>query len=150
MKKEPDVMPNLGSLLRELRERRGLSLRQVYLKSGVSNSYLSQVETGQKIPSARVLSKLAPVYRVEVTTLLEEAGLMPKKTDELKAAEKRGKHIKLPPGLKELTEDEVIMEHFKISSFEITRVAEFNFKRGARPGKMEFLLLILFLRQIKA
>jgi transcriptional regulator with XRE-family HTH domain len=150
MKNESVAESNFGTFLRRLREKRGLSLRQVGLKTGVSHSYLSQVENQRKIPSARILSMLSQVYRTDMTVLLEEAGLMPKKGSENKISEEQSKHTILPPVLKELTADKVIMDHFDISPFEITRIAEFNFKRGAKLEKNEFLLFILFLRQINA
>jgi HTH-type transcriptional regulator, competence development regulator len=150
MKNENCETSEFGAFLKRLRERRGLNLRQVEIKSGVSHSYLSQMENHGNIPSAQVLAKLAPVYRVDVTVLLQEAAIMPKKTDGKTPLDEHGGHELMPPALKELTEDELLMERFDISSFEITRLAEFNYRRGARLGKQEFLLLILFLRQLQA
>lgn len=143
---------DLGSFLKRLRERHGLSLRQVGLKTGVSHSYLSQVENQGIIPSAQILSKLSSVYKMDITVLLGEAGLMPKRQNEHKAPEEQVSVLPLnmPPGLKDLTTDISCMEYFEITPFEITRIAEFNFKRGAKLTKKEFLLLILFLRQINA
>jgi len=141
---------DFGVFLRQLRERRGLSLRQVELKTGISHSYLSQVENQKKIPSAQILSKLSQVYKTDMTVLLEEAGLMPTKKNDHQVSEEQGEYNVSPPGLKELTSDKTLMGYFEISTFEITRIAEFNFKRGAKLTKKEFLLLILFLRQINA
>lgn len=64
----------VGQYLRELRQRVRLSLREVEQQVGVSNSYLSQVETGQRRPGTNVLKRLAPLYRVSVRDLLERAG----------------------------------------------------------------------------
>ncbi|MDO8751703.1 MAG: helix-turn-helix transcriptional regulator [Dehalococcoidia bacterium] len=64
----------VGQYLRELRQRVRLSLREVEQKVGVSNSYLSQVETGQRRPGTNVLKRLAPLYGVSVRDLLELAG----------------------------------------------------------------------------
>jgi transcriptional regulator with XRE-family HTH domain len=141
---------NFGRFLRQLREKRGLSLRQVEQKAGISHSYLSQVEKHEKIPSAQVLSRLAPILHVDALVLFEEAGLMAKKTKDQVVSDDARKYLSLPPGLRELSEDSFLMEHFKITSFELTRLSEFNFKRGAKLDKKEFLLLILFLRQINA
>ena len=85
-----------------------------------------------------------------MTVLLEEAGLMPTKKNDHQVSEEQGEYNVSPPGLKELTSDKTLMGYFEISTFEITRIAEFNFKRGAKLTKKEFLLLILFLRQINA
>jgi HTH-type transcriptional regulator, competence development regulator len=66
---------NLGSFLRSNRERRALTLRAVERATGVSNAYLSQLESGKiRQPSPVVLHKLAEFYEVEYTVLLDQAG----------------------------------------------------------------------------
>ena len=62
--------------LRELRQKQRLSLREVGEKVGVSTSYLSQIETGERVPSADMLRRLAPAYGVPVRDLLEVAGYL--------------------------------------------------------------------------
>ena len=42
-----DDVVQVGAALREVRERRGLSLREVARRVGVSPSFISQVETGK-------------------------------------------------------------------------------------------------------
>jgi transcriptional regulator with XRE-family HTH domain len=50
----------LGTLLRSLRDRRGLSLREVAQLAGTDHAYIYRLETGAKeAPSEDVLSKLA-------------------------------------------------------------------------------------------
>ncbi len=67
--------PQLGPYLRSLREARGLTLREVEEASGVSNAYLSQLETGKiSKPSPHILHKLAAVYGVPYEILMEKAG----------------------------------------------------------------------------
>ena len=64
-----------GTYLRELRRARRLTLREVQEKSGVSNSYLSQVENGRILqPSPHVLQKLAEAYDVPYEHLMARAG----------------------------------------------------------------------------
>lgn len=64
-------------ILKELRERAGLTLRQVEEATQISNSYLSQLETGKiNSPSAQSLYILSKLYGVSVETLLIEAGLV--------------------------------------------------------------------------
>lgn len=65
---------SLGQYLKDLRQSAGLSLRDVQMRTGVSNSYLSQVETGQRRPGTNVLQRLAPIYAVSVRELLEQSG----------------------------------------------------------------------------
>lgn len=66
----------LGNYLRELRTRKRLTLREVEEQSGVSGSYLSQVEQGKRHPSAELLRKIAPTYGASVKELLTMAGYL--------------------------------------------------------------------------
>jgi len=64
-----------GEYIRNLRNERGLKIRQVELYSGVSNSYLSLLENGKRdIPSPDILKKLARVYKVSYADLMKKAG----------------------------------------------------------------------------
>ena len=65
--------PPITSLLRRLRGTR--TLRQVEAETGISNAYLSNIESGAKRPGAKILSKLAAYHRVPLQDLLETAGL---------------------------------------------------------------------------
>jgi transcriptional regulator with XRE-family HTH domain len=64
-----------GQFLRAARERKSLSLRAVERATGVSNAYLSQLESGKiRQPSPIVLHKLAELYGVSYGAVLERAG----------------------------------------------------------------------------
>lgn len=66
---------NLGGFLRGSREQRALTLRAVEKATGVSNAYLSQLESGKiRQPSPLVLHKLAQLYEMPYALLLEKAG----------------------------------------------------------------------------
>lgn len=66
---------SLGSLLRSARTRLGLSLREVERRTGISNGYLSLLETGNaRKPSPEFLAKLAEVYGTSYELLMELAG----------------------------------------------------------------------------
>ena len=67
-------LKEMGAYLKKLREDKGLSTREVYELSKVSNSYLSLVENGHRRASAVVLKKLAPVYNVNYLDLYINAG----------------------------------------------------------------------------
>ena len=75
---ELDEQPKvLGVVLADLRNAKGLSLREVQEATGhaVSNAYLSQLEHHKiKKPSPNVLRSLADVYGVPYETLMEKAG----------------------------------------------------------------------------
>jgi transcriptional regulator with XRE-family HTH domain len=63
--------------MRSLREGQKLSVREAAAKSGVSVSYITQIENERrKTPSPEVLKKLAPAYNVPVRDLLKAAGYM--------------------------------------------------------------------------
>ena len=62
----------LGPLLRRLRG--GLSLRDVNRLTGVSSSYLSKIERGERPPGANLLRKLAFAYNVDAEDLIRQAG----------------------------------------------------------------------------
>lgn len=68
-------LESLASLLRESRERLGLTLREVEAKTEISNAYLSQIE-GAKIkqPSPQVLHKLCSLYGCSYAAAMEMAG----------------------------------------------------------------------------
>jgi transcriptional regulator with XRE-family HTH domain len=60
-----DSVTELGRRLREIRSWRGLSLRHAAELSGISYSYLAQIERGEKaVNSSRVLEALANTLRV--------------------------------------------------------------------------------------
>lgn len=70
--REPDGNEDFGTLLRRLRGE--LSLRDVNRLCGVSGSYLSQIERGQRMPGSNLVLKLAEAYDVDGEELLRRAG----------------------------------------------------------------------------
>ena len=64
----------IGPLLRRLRG--DIGLREVGRRTGISNSYLSQIERGDRRPGPSVLKRLAALYDVEVQDLLSRAGFL--------------------------------------------------------------------------
>lgn len=70
-------MSSFAEYMRSLREGQKLSVREAAAKSGVSVSYITQIENERrKTPSPEVLKKLAPAYNVPVRDLLKAAGYM--------------------------------------------------------------------------
>lgn len=69
-------MSKFGEYLRRIRKLKGLTLTKLEELSGVSNSYLSQVENGQFKPSVEILKKLAKVLDVPYIELLQKAGVL--------------------------------------------------------------------------
>jgi transcriptional regulator with XRE-family HTH domain len=68
-------MTELGRRLRRLRRSQERTLREIALKVGYSEAYLSQVETGRASPSLASLKKIAAGYGVSVVELfIDEDG----------------------------------------------------------------------------
>ncbi len=59
-----------GKKLREIREKKGLSLREAARKASISPTLLSLIETGKRKPTSAVLVKLASVLSVPQDELL--------------------------------------------------------------------------------
>jgi transcriptional regulator with XRE-family HTH domain len=63
-----------GDYLRQLREDRQYTLRDVEQMAQVSNAYLSQVERGERgIPHFKVLKRLAEAYGVPLSAIIQAA-----------------------------------------------------------------------------
>jgi transcriptional regulator with XRE-family HTH domain len=69
----------LGKILRQQRRMKSMPLHEVAAKSGVSSSYICRVENGKRLPSARILHKIAEPLGFEDNELLMLAGYL--KTD---------------------------------------------------------------------
>jgi transcriptional regulator with XRE-family HTH domain len=67
---------DVGSFIREQRERSALSIRKLAEMTGVSNPYLSQIERGIRTPSAEILRSIAGALSIRTETLYERAGLL--------------------------------------------------------------------------
>lgn len=65
-----------GNYLKRLRQRKGVSLKEVEKDTGIPNAYLSQLETGsrQRIPSPERMKILSDYYNEPISRLLKEAG----------------------------------------------------------------------------
>lgn len=75
MEEEMDYQEEeLGPLLKRLRGE--TSLRSVQRLCGISNSYLSLIEKGERLPGPKLLRRLANLYGVEVEGLLRKAGYL--------------------------------------------------------------------------
>ncbi len=69
------VEMSLGSYLRSLRETRQLTLRAIERETGISNAYLSQLETDKiRKPSPVCLFKLSQLFGVSYEDLMRRVG----------------------------------------------------------------------------
>lgn len=64
---------NIGSILRERRIRKGLSQSELASKIGITQTFLSLVEHGKRIPSYDVLQRIAEVLGEDAAQLEREA-----------------------------------------------------------------------------
>ena len=71
---EPSADPvvNLGSRLKDVRLRSGMSLREVARQLGVSPSFISQMENGKSQPSVATLYSMAQLLNVSIDELFQE------------------------------------------------------------------------------
>ncbi|GAA3943186.1 helix-turn-helix domain-containing protein [Pseudoclavibacter caeni] len=60
----------LGDVLRDLRQQRGHTLRQVAGRASVALGYLSEVERGQKEASSEILASVAEALDVPVSVIM--------------------------------------------------------------------------------
>lgn len=60
-------------LLRDVRRKRGMNLRQLESKSGISRSALSRIERGEVIPDLYELEKIAEGLGVGIVDLFDSA-----------------------------------------------------------------------------
>lgn len=70
-----NIVTNVGMRIRELRKRRGLTLKAVADHAHVTPSLMSQLERGKVNPSLSLLNLVASRLQVSVASLLESDGL---------------------------------------------------------------------------
>ncbi len=66
------LMKRFGEKLRYLRQRDDLTMKQLADKLGVSDSYVSQMQTGDKVPNVAMLVKIADVFNVTLDQLARD------------------------------------------------------------------------------
>lgn len=68
--------------LRDLRRRKGFSIREVADRSGVSAAYISQIENGQRgTPSPEILQKLSEGLESSYAELMKMAGYLDREAE---------------------------------------------------------------------
>ena len=101
----------LKDTLRDARETQGLTLRGAGKKAGVSNAYISQIETGAiTTPSPHILYKLANAYKVSYEMLMKAAGYLKPGPGGIKAS-----HAIALSGTEDLTDQEMaeVLDYIK-------------------------------------
>ncbi len=62
-------LPSLGTLLREKRNQKGLTLKQAATRLGVSFAYVADIERGRRDPSDELLGRIAETFDIDVRHL---------------------------------------------------------------------------------
>src|SRR5690554_1385457 len=103
-------MSDFGDILRELREKRGLSVNQLGLYSEVSPSSISKIENKLRKPKSDTIKKLARGLKMDYAELMYMAGHM-KPIDKIVAASEQNQEIS--PETKKLliTFQEIVHKH---------------------------------------
>jgi transcriptional regulator with XRE-family HTH domain len=65
------LLKTIGNELRNIRQGKDISLKEVAEKAGVSTMYISEIERDKKVPSDEVVYKLADIYKIEEKDLFE-------------------------------------------------------------------------------
>lgn len=88
----------LAKLLRKLRLRAGLSVKELEAKSGVSRAAISRTENGDKLPTPSTLNRLATALGVDASELFKAAGYTTTGAEALPALQPylRAKYSHLP------------------------------------------------------
>lgn len=71
----PEVKYFLGRNIRSLRKSKGYTLKILGEKINISSGFLSDVETGKKVPGGEVLYSLKKAFNVQIDSLFEENGI---------------------------------------------------------------------------
>jgi transcriptional regulator with XRE-family HTH domain len=66
------VRQEIGDVLRDVRQRKGHTLRQVASRASVALGYLSEVERGQKEASSEILASVAEALEVPISQIMRE------------------------------------------------------------------------------
>ena len=66
--------PNVGVFITKQREKKNFTIRRLAIYADISDSYLGQIERGERFPSADMIKKLAGPLVIPKETLMREAG----------------------------------------------------------------------------
>jgi transcriptional regulator with XRE-family HTH domain len=125
----------LQDRLKEVRVLRDLTLKSLAARTGLSVSYLSDIERGRTNPSLATLETLATALDMTVLNLLTGVDFAGEQTD-----------AGLPPGLAALVKDEEYQQ--EITPEWVSMLSRIQL-RGRRPqSKREWLELYLHLKRI--
>ncbi len=130
---ESEASFTFGERLRQIRRNRGLTLKQVSVRSGLSISFLSDLERNQTSPSTTSIQRLANALKVSPSRILTGVDFS-------------GTATELPSGLAQLRDDPI---YGNLLTDDWIRTLARIQHRGRRPrDKHEWLELFLHLRRL--
>lgn len=89
------IAEKFGQRIRSLRKERGMSQERLAEKSGLHNTYIGQIERGEKNPSLESIEKLSKGLDISVAELFETFAEKPQSTSAIKKLNEMIE--KLPP-----------------------------------------------------
>jgi len=99
---DPAFLAAYGAVVRQVREELGLDRKELAEAAGISYSYLSAIESGQKLPSATVQTSLAASLGVSASDLLARANgeleVQPEERHAFRAVEASTTRAGMDPG----------------------------------------------------
>lgn len=63
-------MNNLNRILKHIRVFNKLTQQQLEEKTGIDRAYVSEIESGKKVPSIEVLQKYSTTFKIPLSTIL--------------------------------------------------------------------------------
>jgi len=99
---DPAFLASYGAVIRQMREELGLDRKELAEAAGISYSYLSAIESGQKLPSATVQTSLAASLGVPASDLLARANgeleVQPREREAFRAVDAAMVRADMDPG----------------------------------------------------
>jgi len=96
---------NLGEIIKQQRVMMSLTLQELAHKAGVSSSHLGRIERGERLPSGKVLRKIAKALELDESLLMVMAGyLSPQSSSE--TGEEPGLYRRLDPYVAKVLSEE--------------------------------------------
>jgi len=131
-----DLQEILGRVIRQERQSRRMTIKELGEKAGLSEIYVGEIERGQKYPSAKVLESIAGALELDVAELLELVAEEIRKEREPQMTQAIGFTLPATPGQPR----RIVIKNLinMLDEGEVASVADFSaFLLSRRPGQEE-------------
>lgn len=136
MVKKSIILHNMrmGTKIKELRKRLGLTLQELADKAGLYKSNISDIENEKRFkPNVRTLEKIAKALNCEIGDFFERS---------------IEKEEEITKGLKELLKDERSLTLLKITNEEIEWMKSIRFRTDRSPTKETYIDMLYTYRKL--